>query len=209
MLSIEEAKKVCRIDEQIKLASHLYGAVDNDWIKYLERDTYIDEKLNCLDILQLDKTTGKKVLDIGSGLGHFGSLCKHYGHRYMGTYFGRSSKDLLAFHNDANLETVNCALFPSYEKTIPKGPWDVIVLIRTTFELNVEWGIQDWLELKEVMLNELAPGGQILIKSNLKIGASKKDGGVERAAKNNIEQAFKDYTPSDRWSYYTYHIVKE
>jgi hypothetical protein len=209
MLSIEDAKKICRIEEQIKFAGHLYGAVDNDWIKYLEKDTYIDEKLNCLDILNLDKLKNQKVLDIGAGIGHFGSLCKHYGHSYLGTYFGRSSKDLLNFHKDLNLETVECALFPSYKKEIPKGPWDVIVLIRTTFDMNVEWCSVDWKELIDESLDQLNLGGQLLIKSNLKIGFSKNDGKIENHAKRSLEEAFKKYQPHPRWSYYTYHIIKE
>jgi hypothetical protein len=205
MISIEEAKKICRIDQQKKLAEEL-GMTE--WIKYLNRDTYIDEKLQVLSLLKLDTLTNQKILDIGAGLGHFGSLCKHYNHSYLGTYFGKTNADLEPFHKDAGIDSVECGLFPRYDKKIPSGPWDCIIILRTTLELNQEWTATDWLELKEECMKNLNPGGQLFIKSNLVIDNTDKYGSLERLCQERIREAFTE-TPLPLWRYFTFHWIKE
>lgn len=57
MLTLTEAKTICRFDQQLKLAEEL-GMID--WIKYLKRDTYLDEKLQVFSLLNLDKLPNQK-----------------------------------------------------------------------------------------------------------------------------------------------------
>ena len=205
MISIQEAKTICRIDQQYKLAEEL-GL--KDWIKYLKRDTYLDEKLQVFSLLNLDKLSNQKILDLGAGLGHMGSLCKHYDHQYLGTYFGYSINQLAPFHRDAEIDTVECGLFPQHNKKIPSGPWDCIIILRTTLELNAEWTASDWVELKEECMKNLRPGGQLFIKSNLIIENTDKYGGLERLCQARIREAFPE-TPLPLWRYFTFHWIKD
>jgi len=205
MLTVTEAKKICRFDQQYKLAEEL-GMTD--WLKYLERDTYLDEKLQVFSLLNLDKLSNQKILDIGIGLGHMGLLCKHYNHQYLGTYFGNKINQAAPFHRDAEIDTVECGLFPQYNKKIPSGPWDCIIMLRTTLELNAEWTADDWRELKEECMKNLNPGGQLFIKSNLIIENTNKYGGLERLCQERIREAFQE-TPAPLWRYFTFHWIKD
>jgi hypothetical protein len=206
MLSIEKAKEICQIEHQ-KTLTEKYKL--DEWGKYLQRDTYLDEKISVLSLLGLDNTSPKRVLDLGAGLGHLGSLCKYFGHSYLGTYFGKTNLELEPFHKDAGLDMIECGLFPRYDKKIPTGPWDCIVVLRTTLDLNAEWTSADWLELKDSCMKELTVGGHLLIKSILIKEETTKYGPLERTCQARIRQAFSDKTPLDQWRYFTYHWIKE
>ncbi len=206
MLNVEQAKVICRIEEQKQLAKQLNLT---GWEKYLEEDQFVDEKVEVFKILKLDQLPSARVLDIGAGIGHFGSLCKHYGHEYLGTYFGRASKSVIPFFEDAGLKGTDCAVFPFQDKVIPAGPWDCIVMIRTTFELNEEWATEDWQELVQVCMDNLTPGGQLLIKSNLAVELKRKYGRLETQCHERMMAAFSNKTPLPQWSWATWHWVKE
>jgi SAM-dependent methyltransferase len=206
MITIDEAKVICKIKEQ-KLLAEKFGRFE--WGKYLEEDQFLDEKLQIFRILKLDEKQNQRVLDVGAGLGHFGSLCKHYNHEYVGTYFGRQSADLKALHINANLNTVECGIFPRHGKEIPTGQWDCIVMLRTTFELNAEWCVDDWHELVETCMLQLKSGGQLLIKSNLPIERKSKFGGLDTQCWQTMITAFKDETPLPCYSWATWHLIKD
>lgn len=205
-MDLELAKNVCKIEHQKKLA------VDSgmeEWLKYIDEDQFLQEKLEIFNILKLNQKENQKILDLGAGLGHFGSLSKHFNHEYTGTYFGRTSKFLKLFHEDANLKTVECGLFPRHGKEIPEGPWDCIVMIRTTFELNEEWGTEDWLELYQVCMDNLAPGGQLFIKSNLAVELKRKYGRLETQCWHRMMEAFPQKSPLPHWQWAAWHWIKE
>ena len=206
MIEINEAKKICRVQEQIELAKQ----VDSDeWVKYLTEDQFLEEKLEIFKIINLDTAKNARVLDIGAGIGHFGSLCKHFGHEYLGTYFGRTSEQLHPFFIDAGLLHIEFGLFSRHGKNIPKGPWDRIVMIRTTFELNAEWTIEDWQELVDECLDNLVSGGQLLIKSNLSVEKKSKYGKLETQCQERMMAAFPNKTPLPHTQWATWHWIKE
>ncbi len=206
MISIEEARLICKVEEQKKLAEQL-GMVE--WIKYLEEDQFLDEKLQIFQILNLDKKSNQRILDVGSGLGHFGSISKKFHHNYLGTYFGRTFNDLEPFYKNAELDAVECKLFPRYKKEIPEGPWDCIIMLRTTFELNAEWQVEDWKELIDECLKNLNPGGQLLIKSNLSVEPKRKYGKLETQCQEIMMRAMENKTPMPHWQWATWHWIKE
>lgn len=206
MIDLEEAKIVCKIEEQSQLSKKLNLV---SWTKYLDEDKFLLEKMEIFKLLKLDVSQPSKVLDIGAGLGQFGSLCKRYGHSYLGTYFGRTGTELQVFHNNANLQSVECGIFPCYDKKIPEGPWDCIIMLRTTFELNAEWTEEDWRELIQVCLDNLNPGGQLLIKSNLSVEPKRKYGALETECQSRMMSAFSNKTPLPQWQWATWHWIKE
>lgn len=205
-MNLDLAKTICRIDQQKELADRL-GMTE--WIKYLEEDQFLIEKLEIFDILKLKERSNQKILDLGAGLGHFGSICQYYRHEYLGTYFGKTAKKLTPFHNDANLSMTECGLIPNYDKNIPSGPWDCIVMIRTTFELNEEWSVDDWQELYQTCMDSLNPKGQLLIKSNLAVELKRKYGRLETQCWNRMMSAFPNKSPRPEWSWATWHWIKE
>ncbi len=205
-MDLEQAKIVCRIEQQKEIARRT-GM--EEWLKYLDEDQFLEEKLEIFKILGLDKKTNQRVLDVGAGLGHFGSLCKAHGHSYLGTYFGRTSQHLHPFFVDSDLNHVECGLFPRYGKDIPLGPWDAIIMLRTTFEINLEWTADDWVELYNTCMENLNPGGQLLIKSNLTGNPTKKYGQLEYDCVNKMKIAFKNYEPLPQWQWLTYHFIKD
>lgn len=206
MMELELAKKICRIEQQKELANSV-GMTE--WAKYLDEDQFLLEKIEIFNLLNLNKHTNLRVLDIGAGLGHFGSLCQYHGHQYLGTSFGRTSNTLTPFHKDANLEISECGIFPNYEKKIPKGPWDCIVMIRTTFELNEEWSSDDWKELYHICMENLKSGGQLFIKSNLAVELKRKYGRLETQCWQRMIEAFPNKSPLPQWSWATWHWIKE
>lgn len=118
-MDLDQAKIVCRIEQQKEIARRT-GM--EEWLKYLDEDQFLEEKLEIFKILGLDKKTNQRVLDVGAGIGHFGSLCKAHGHSYLGTYFGRTSQHLHPFFVDADLNHVECGLFPRYGKIFLQDP---------------------------------------------------------------------------------------
>ena len=206
MIELDEAKELCDIENQKKLAAIL-GM--EEWLKYLDEDQFLSEKIEIFNLLNLDKNHNLKVLDIGSGIGHFGSLCKKYNHNYLGTCFGRTTRELEPFFSQANLNQVECGIFPRTEKNIPPGPWDCIVMIRTTFELNEEWSTEDWTELVQTCMDNLNPGGQLLIKSNLAVELKRKYGRLETQCWNRMMAAFPNKSPLPQWSWATWHWIKD
>lgn len=52
--------------------------------KYLDLPFWIKGKFGVAKILNLESRQGSKLLDIGSGPGHFGLVCKYYGVDYLG-----------------------------------------------------------------------------------------------------------------------------
>jgi hypothetical protein len=205
-MNIEQAKVICRVPEQQKLALDLNM---QGWLKYLSEDQFLEEKLELFKILELDKRKNQKILDIGAGLGHFGSISKHHGHSYLGTYFGRTDRELRPFYHDAGLDLTECKLFPNYDKTIPEGPWDCIIMIRTTFELNAEWTVDDWKELVNNCMKNLNSGGQLLIKSNLSVERRSKYGKLETQCQDIMLTAFSEKSPLPYWQWATWHWIKE
>lgn len=206
MIDLTEAKIVCRIEEQKLLVQQL-GL--SGWEKYLNEDQFLSEKMEIFQLLNLDIHPHARVLDIGAGIGHFGGLCKRYGHEYLGTHFGRTKENLHPFFVDAGLEHVECGLFPYYDKKIPEGPWDAIVMIRTTFELNEEWSSSDWRELVQECMKQLKDGGQLLIKSNLSLEQKRKYGRLEYQCQERMLAAFPNKSPLPQWQWATWHWIKE
>ncbi len=205
-MDLTQAKRWCRIDEQKELARKT-GM--EEWLKYLNEDQFLEEKIEIFKILNLDKKINQRVLDIGAGLGHFGALAKAHGHSYLGTYFGRTNQHLHPFFVDADLNYTECGLFPRYDKVIPAGPWDAIVMLRTTFEINLEWTTEDWIELRDICMNNLNPGGQLFIKSNLTGNPTKKYGALEYSCVEKIKIAFNGIKPLPQWQWLTYHLIKD
>lgn len=52
--------------------------------KYLHLPHWTNSKLGVAKMLGLHKSPPLDILDIGSGSGHFGLVCAHFGHRYEG-----------------------------------------------------------------------------------------------------------------------------
>lgn len=82
-------------------------------------------------------------------------------------------------------------------------------MLRTTFEINIEWTTDDWVELYNTCMENLNPGGQLLIKSNLTGNVTKKYGQLEYDCVNKMKTAFKNYEPLPQWQWITYHCIKD
>ena len=67
------------------------------WVRYLELELHFRREVFRAFKLKLDRTSARRVLDLGTGPGYFPLVCRHYGHDCIGVdieqpLFGRIAK---------------------------------------------------------------------------------------------------------------------
>lgn len=136
--------------------------------KYLlKMDLYLQEKIDIAVALGLDSSKGKKILDIGSGIGLFPWLCKDLGHVCHSTYY-----DKFPFYEGAwkilKIEE------PFHLEVKPDSPWDIehskfdiITAHRTVFDRYPSlWTAIDWLRFIRQADKCLNRDGVLFVKTN-------------------------------------------
>ena len=78
-----DPKDVYTIQTRYKDSSEDFKTVGH--IKYLDIPYWIAQKIRVAKLLTLDSCMQKSILDIGTGPGYFGSVCKALGHSFIGT----------------------------------------------------------------------------------------------------------------------------
>lgn len=139
-------------------------------LKYLDIVYWLEAKLRTAWHLGLHKSSGRAVLDIGTGCGHFAFACQCLGHEVLGTDLpAREGFAILQmFEQICRLlgvprtlhEVRACEVFPALGRK-----FDVAAALMANFSVDAEgepWAIEDWrFLLADLRDNVLAPGGVI------------------------------------------------
>ena len=132
-------------------------------------EKYIQEKLSVANYLGLYDTTGKTLIDIGTGAGWFPYICKLYGHHCVGT-------------ETINTETFKETYIPIYEH-LNLDICDALVHAKTPFKLDIQvdyivtlrsffpnrpriWEVDDWKYFFKDIIKNLNPNGGLYLGCN-------------------------------------------
>ena len=148
-----------------KSATALKESIE-DYAQYVPPlEKKLSEKVAAINYLKLQDRSNLKILDIGTGCGHFPQLCNSLGHSATGTEIPESILTLNSLHQIYNLEVFELTIERQKYFKLPQK-YNLITLFRTVFDHN--WDFEDWKFLKENLSDFLEPGGEIFLKTNIK-----------------------------------------
>ena len=168
------------------------------------KDRKTAEKVSFINYLNLKNSNKKSILDIGTGAGQFLKLCNTIGHDTQGTEVQKRLDDpVYKIHQHYNLDLFELKVLKSKHIQLPKT-YDVITAFRTQFNdiRGIEFYEKDWLYWRDNMFEFLNPGGQILLKTNLKFNKPPRIGKLQQEIMNALGK------PILGWNSYTYHFTK-
>jgi SAM-dependent methyltransferase len=139
------------------------------WPKYVDASPWLKHAIRQARALHLDRTTGKSILDLGSGAGYFLFTCKHLGHDGIGVdlpepaYFGEMF-DLLGLKRV--IWRIN-----AYEPLPELGcKFDLVTAFAICFNGHGSeevWTPAEWeFLLRDLETRFLNPGGEIFLALN-------------------------------------------
>lgn len=136
--------------------------------KWLDSAYWLYEKLLWAEHLGLDRERGLRILDLGTGGGHFCVVARGLGHEPVGLdrdddYFGEICALL-------GVQRVVHAILPR-EPLPDLGRFDLVTGFNVTFnnpsDLDKHWKKEDWRWLLDhLLLARLRPGGRIFLTPN-------------------------------------------
>ena len=128
--------------------------------------------------LQLDKSKGLRIFDIGCGFGYFMYAATQLGHQPVGLdiddpYLGQVTTLL-------GLKKVVHRIEPMQPlPQIPGGPFDLVTAFATMFDragFEGQWGLKEWTYFLKDLKRFMAPGCLIHFKFNQYIGPGTQTG---------------------------------
>ncbi|MBV9492587.1 MAG: class I SAM-dependent methyltransferase [Verrucomicrobia bacterium] len=139
------------------------------WPKYVNADHWLRKAIGQVRELHLDRTTGKQILDLGSGAGYFLFTCKQLGHDGIGldlpepAYFGEMFSLL-------GLERVVWRI-NAYQPLPELGrKFDLVTAFAICFNghnTDQVWGPSEWdFFLRDLETRVLSPGGEVFLALN-------------------------------------------
>jgi 2-polyprenyl-3-methyl-5-hydroxy-6-metoxy-1,4-benzoquinol methylase len=155
--------------------------------KYVDKvDIYLQEKINCAIELGLDNTTGKRICDIGAGVGYFPWLCDKLGHDCDFTdvnppKFYSLAWPVLGIGKYNHLEIVGKKDFK-----LPRS-YDIITAHRTVFDIrNYIWHLNEWMSFLTSCERYLNEDGVLFVLTNL-------SGQIFHRAHPDVQALFQPY----------------
>lgn len=161
-----------KLIEEIAVAAGGRKKIHEIFVKYNNRyfeDSYIHkpiiQKLWAAHYLDLHKTKGKKIFDIGTGAGWWPFICRHYGHDCTGADFsGRPEYD--AGYELLNIKVPEIMVYP-YKKTPLPETYDYITAFRAFFSQRPKaWDKDEWKFFLEDMYQYLNDDGLLFLGTN-------------------------------------------
>ena len=135
--------------------------------KYLDLLYWTRSKLRIAIEQDLHRKPPLRLLDLGTGAGHFAFLCKRFGHQVMTLDLGHIElyNELTAF---LGIERIDFEIRPQ----LPLPPFETKFDLVTGFMVGFNkrskhelWGEAEWsFFLRDVVRNVMAPGGTLLLK---------------------------------------------
>jgi len=145
------------------------------YFKYFSLERYLHKNLKRARALNLEKSSGKRILDLGSGFGYFLLVCECLGHEAVGFDFLDVYDDASgAYHDVCELfgvtrcvERIECRtplLHPEAE-----GPFDLITAFQICFDNFNEphrWRIPEWKFFLQDLRSRLSDSGEVFLHFN-------------------------------------------
>jgi len=132
-------------------------------------EKYIQEKLSVANYLGLHKTSGKTLIDIGTGAGWFPYICRLYGHDCIGTetiHTDIFKKTYVPIYEYLNLKVTDDLVFSNKPFTL-SNKVDYIVTLRSFFNNRpTVWEINEWKYFFKDILKNLNPNGGLYLSCN-------------------------------------------
>lgn len=146
----------------------ILDAIGRYSFKFLDARTFVPETINRACALDLNRSRPLDVLDIGTGVGYFPVVCKHYGHR------------AIAIDRDGNSVFEDATRWLGVDRrswTIQKFTslpdlgrrFDLVTSFMINFDRagDTHWGVDEWSYfLGDLFSNQLKPGGRVAFLLN-------------------------------------------
>lgn len=162
--------------------------------KFCLIEPWLDEKLAMVAFLNLDRTSGLSVLDLGAAVGHFSLLCEAAGHRVIGVDIEQPVFQELsgALGLDCRVDPVHPHFF---RDSLPGERFDLITGFLVNFNIDGErlWDAAAWDIFLEEARARLEPEGRLCLLLNTQTGRpglKAHDGSLQR---HLVKHGFKVY----------------
>ncbi|HTT97339.1 MAG TPA: class I SAM-dependent methyltransferase [Rhizomicrobium sp.] len=161
-----DAEKFARIQRTFLSAES--RTQNGNMLKYIDPITWFESKLNNARWIGLDNQRPLRILDLGTGPGHFPVVARFYGHLVVGTDLPDRSRGLVhdghlydALCDLYHVERISHRIFPSEPLGEVGGRYDLLTAFLAAFNIDEEkrpWSVDQWrfflLDLKENILND-------------------------------------------------------
>lgn len=138
--------------------------------KYIDLERWLPKYITIARLLALHRTTGKRILDIGSGCGWFGLLCKELGHEPLGLDHPERSRFYRECCEIMGIPVIDHDISPFTPLPVP-GKFDIIVLLMSSFYIqHTYWEIPAWRNFLQNLDELLGKDGIILFELNMQYG---------------------------------------
>ena len=146
------------------------GTVDPnaDIVKYLDPLIWFESKLRLAQMLELNKKPPQRILDLGTGPGHFPFVARFYGHDVTGTDLPNRARGM---ENSDHIYDALCAMYGvrriahKIKPNVPLeglgGRYDIVTSFLAAFNVDEEkrpWSVDQWRfflrSLKRDVLND-------------------------------------------------------
>jgi SAM-dependent methyltransferase len=138
------------------------------WPKYLHLHRWIDINIRRVRELELDVSSPKRLLDLGSGAGYFLYICRLLGHDALGLDLGNPPM----FAEITRLLGVP-RVISKIERFVPLPDlgqkFDLITAFLICFNRHKQtdlWGVAEWDFFLDDLAKHLAPNGRIWLELN-------------------------------------------
>jgi hypothetical protein len=167
--------------EEYGLIQEHYLATPDGMTKYLDPIIWFESKLRIARKLELDQKPPLRILDIGTGPGHFPVVGRFYGHDITGTDLPKVSGgvDRTGHFYDSlcsiyRVKRISHTIRPNRLLEGLEGPYDMVTAFLAAFnvdERKVPWSIENWrFFLSDLKRNALTERGALfLMLDNKKI----------------------------------------
>jgi len=147
---------------------------DADIVKYLDPIIWFESKLRLAQSLDLDKKPPMRILDLGTGPGHFPFVGRFYGHDVTGTDLpararGAANSDHIydALCAMYGVKRIGHAIQPNVELEGLGGRYDMVTSFLAAFNVDEErrpWSVAQWrFFLKSLKADVLNDGGVLFM----------------------------------------------
>jgi hypothetical protein len=142
-----------------------------DIVKYLDPTTWFESKLRLCYILGLDKKPPMRILDLGTGPGHFPFVAHFYGHSVLGTDLPARTRGAGHIYDALcdlyRVERIGLEIKPNTPLEGIPGRYDMVTAFLAAFNVyggRTPWTIDHWrVFLRNLKLDILNDGGMLFM----------------------------------------------